>query len=413
MSGHLLCATLASAFVLAACAAGGADHSGNGGDDDGSGGSGGGSGASGGGSGVGTIPTGGNPFTGAEGYVNPDYVAEVETSVATHPDQATVLHKLQAIPNAIWLDTISKVASVDRYLDDALATQITSNRPIVSTFVIYDLPDRDCAALASNGELSVAANGVARYKTEYIDAIAAAFQAHSSQRIVAIIEPDSLGNIATNLSVPKCAGAEAAYRESVAYAIAKLSMANTFLYVDAAHAGWLGWSTNTTAIATIFEQVLTAAGGSDKVRGFVTNVANYNVLGATTEMFDYQGNPCHDESTYVQNLTAALVTVGITNKGFLIDTSRNGKGGIRHDWGAWCNVRGAGLGEPPTTSPKVGLDAYVWIKPPGESDGTSDSSAPRFDPHCASQDSISGAPQAGQWFDAYLVGLANNATPPL
>lgn len=35
--------------------------------------------------------------------------------------------------------------------------------------VVYDLPDRDCAALSSNGELSIASGGVARYKTEYID----------------------------------------------------------------------------------------------------------------------------------------------------------------------------------------------------------------------------------------------------
>ena len=51
------------------------------------------------------------------------------------------------------------------------------------------------------------------------------------------------------------------------------------------------------------------------------------------------------------------------------DTSRNGRGGIRHEWGAWCNVRGAGLGQRPVATPMPGLDAYVWIKPPGESDG--------------------------------------------
>src|SRR5262249_3402311 len=133
----------------------------------------------------------------------------------------------------------------------------------------------------------------------------------------------------------------------------------------------------------------------------------------TTELFDYQGNPCHDEPSYVQNLAAALSALGITNKGFLIDTSRNGRGGIRHDWGAWCNVRGAGLGPRPVATPRPGSDAYVWIKPPGESDGVSDPSAPRFDAHCASQDSVPDAPQAGQWFDAYFVGLATNANPPL
>jgi cellulose 1,4-beta-cellobiosidase len=407
MSRRLL--ALGLAFAFAACASNGTG-AGAGDDDDGDPGPGGGGG--GGGDDI-TIPTGGNPFTDAAGYINPEYVAEVESSVALHPAQATLLRKVEGIANAIWLDTISKVPRLGMFLDDALAQQRAKHQAVVPIFVIYDLPDRDCAALASNGELSIADDGVQRYKTEYIDAIAAAFRAHPDQRIVAIIEPDSLGNIATNLGVQRCAQAEAAYRESVAYAIRTLSMANTFLYIDAAHSGWLGWPTNSSQIATIFHEVLTAAGGLDKVRGFVTNVANYTVLSAATELFDYQGNPAHDELSYVQSLSAALAAAGITNKGFLIDTSRNGRGGIRHEWGAWCNLRGAGLGERPAASPKPGLDAYVWIKPPGESDGTSDPSAPRFDAHCAAQDATSGAPQAGQWFDSYFVELATNANPAL
>jgi cellulose 1,4-beta-cellobiosidase len=402
---------LGLAVALAACAGNGTG-AGTGDDDDGPGSAGDGGGG-GGGDDV-AIPTGGNPFRDAAGYINPEYVAEVETSVTLHPEQAALLRKVEGIANAIWLDTISKVPRLGMFLDDALAQQRAKHQAVVPIFVVYDLPDRDCAALASNGELSIANDGVQRYKTEYIDAIAAAFRAHPHQRIVAVIEPDSLGNIATNLSVPKCAGAEAAYRESIAYAIRTLAMDNTFLYVDAAHSGWLGWQTNTAAIATVFNEVLTAAGGVDKVRGFVTNVANYTVVAAAAaELFDYQGNPCHDELTYVQNLTTALAAVGIVNKGFLIDTSRNGRGGIRHEWGAWCNVRGAGLGERPAASPKPGLDAYVWIKPPGESDGTSDPSAPRFDAQCATQDATTGAPQAGQWFDSYFVSLATNATPAL
>jgi len=359
------------------------------------------------------IPTGENPFVGAVGYINPEYVAQVESSIALHPAEAETLRKVAEVPSAIWLDSIGKVARLDGFLDDALARQNELATPVVSTFVIYDLPNRDCAALASNGELLVAENGVARYKAEYIDAIAAAFRAHPDQRIALVIEPDSLGNIATNLSVPRCTESEAAYRESVAYAIEQLSMPHTFLYVDAAHAGWLGWPDNTAKIATIFDEVLTAAGGAGKVRGFITNVANYTVLDATSELFDYQGNPCHDEVTYVERLAAALAAVGIADKGFLIDTSRNGRGGIRSEWGAWCNVRGAGIGQRPAVTPRPGIDAYVWIKPPGESDGTADPSAPRFDAHCAGPDSTPGAPQAGQWFDPYFVQLAANASPPL
>jgi cellulose 1,4-beta-cellobiosidase len=60
-----------------------------------------------------------------------------------------------------------------------------------------------------------------------------------------------------------------------------------------------------------------------------------------------------------------------------------------------------------------GIDAYLWIKPPGESDGVSDPTQPRFDGMCAGRDALTDAPQAGKWFDAYFADLVRNATPPL
>jgi len=56
---------------------------------------------------------------------------------------------------------------------------------------------------------------------------------------------------------------------------------------------------------------------------------------------------------------------------------------------------------------------FFWLKVPGESDGTSDTSSPRFDFHCRSQDSVVPAPEAGQWFADYFVSLCENAKPPL
>jgi cellulose 1,4-beta-cellobiosidase len=97
----------------------------------------------------------------------------------------------------------------------------------------------------------------------------------------------------------------------------------------------------------------------------------------------------------------------------LVDTARNGRGGIRTKWGNWCNIRGAGLGERPRASPSSGIDAYYWIKPPGESDGISDPTAPRYDVMCSSSDSVAGAPQAGQWFASYFADLVKNANPGL
>jgi cellulose 1,4-beta-cellobiosidase len=279
--------------------------------------------------------------------------------------------------------------------------------------VLYDLPNRDCAANSSEGELRVEKNGEARYRNEFIDPLAALFQSHADQPIVVILEPDSLANLATNMGLPSCVAARSVYRDATVYALKKFALPNVSVYLDAGHAGWLGWDDNREKIAKVYKKVLVEAGGTQTIRGFVTNVSNYTHLrnrdGAVLEPTD----PCPNELTYVKMLGETLSMYGIKDKGFLIDTSRNGKGGIRTKWGNWCNIKGAGLGERPRVQPEPGVDAFVWIKPPGESDGTSDPKQPRFDEACVSPDSAKGAPQAGEWFESYFLDLVRNAKPPL
>lgn len=95
-----------------------------------------------------------------------------------------------------------------------------------------------------------------------------------------ILEPDSLANLVTNMAVERCANAATAYKEGVAYAIKKLQFSNVFLYMDAAHGGWLGWDDNLAPTAKLFAEVLAIAnvGATTpvKIRGFATNVSNYN-----------------------------------------------------------------------------------------------------------------------------------------
>jgi cellulose 1,4-beta-cellobiosidase len=354
-----------------------------------------------------------NPFIGARFFINPAYKASVEAAAAADPTRGAQLVKVAAYPTAIWLDSIAAVANVSTALDQALEQQARSGQPVVTVFVVYDLPNRDCAAEASNGELSAEDGGEERYKRDFIDQIAAQFQAHNSQRIVAIVEPDSLPNLVTNMNIPKCAASGMVYRRSISYAISKLSMPHVYLYLDAAHAGWLGWDDNRSGAARVFREVLNAAGGVQQIRGFATNVANYTPLKRGEGKTLDSSNPCPDEITYVKRLSENLNDIGIENAGFIIDTSRNGRSGIRQDWGSWCNVKGAGLGERPQASPAPLIDAYYWVKPPGESDGVSDPSAPRFDPNCRSSDSAQNAPQAGQWFQSFFVELVRNAIPPL
>ncbi|HTB72634.1 MAG TPA: glycoside hydrolase family 6 protein [Polyangiaceae bacterium] len=358
-------------------------------------------------------PAQGNPFEGADFYVDPAYSTQVESTVRVTPARSAQLRKLESVPTAIWLDSIAAVGGVARALDDALARQRQSGKPVVTVLVVYDLPERDCAASASSGELAQSAGGEGRYETEFIEPLAAQLRAHASQRVVVVVEPDSLANIATNGSIAKCAAADGVYRRSIAMAIRRLSMPSVWLYLDAAHAAWLGWTRNRAKIAQIYRDVLTQAGGLDKVRGFATNVSNYDTLRGGDIARLEPSDPCPDELTYVEKLGASLAEVGIVGKGFLVDTSRNGRAGIRSKSGSWCNVKGAGLGERPQASPVAGVDAYWWIKPPGASDGGSDPASPGYDPNCGAADSLPGAPRAGQWFDAQLLQLVDNANPPL
>jgi cellulose 1,4-beta-cellobiosidase len=137
----------------------------------------------------------------------------------------------------------------------------------------------------------------------------------------------------------------------------------------------------------------------------------------------------------------------------LIDTSRNGWGGVnrptavststdlntyvdqsridrRPHRGGWCNQNGAGIGARPTAGPAAGIDAYVWVKPPGESDGVSsdipDPTDPnkKFDPMCDPNarnryntayptNALPNAPHAGQWFPDEFRMLVQNAFPAL
>ncbi len=213
--------------------------------------------------------------------------------------------------------------------------------------MIYNLPNRDCSALASNGELLIAENGLQRYKTEYIDVIAdiMADPKYSNLRIVAIVEIDSLPNLITNTNLAKCAEAKSsgAYVDGVRYALNKLhAIPNVYNYVDAAHHGWIGWDTNFGPTADLFaETVRGTTAGFNSVDGFITNTANYSALkepyfninttvnGTTVRQSRWvDWNYYVDELTFAQAFRNQLIQKGFSSKiGMLIDTSRNGWGG--------------------------------------------------------------------------------------
>ncbi len=359
------------------------------------------------------------------------------------------------------------------HLDEAL-TQKGSGELAIQ-LVIYNLPGRDCSALASNGELGP--TEIDRYKTEYIDPIAEILgdPKYAGLRIVTTVEIDSLPNLVTNVSgrptaTPNCdvMKANGNYQKGVGYALNKLgAIGNVYNYVDAGHHGWLGWDSNFGPSAEMFKTAATTEGATvDDVHGFIVNTANYSALkeenfkitdsvnGTSVRQSKWvDWNQYTDELSYAQAMRAKLVSLGFDqNLGMLIDTSRNGWGGTarpagpgpqtsvdayvdggRYDrrihLGNWCNQSGAGLGERPQASPAAGIDAYVWMKPPGESDGASkeipNDEGKGFDRMCdptyegnarngnSPSGALADAPISGHWFSAQFQELMKNAYPPL
>ena len=423
-----------------------------------------------------------NPYVGAQGFINPYWAAEVKAGAASAGGTlGTKEAKVAQYSTAVWLDSMAAVngttgypTSLIGYLNAAETQAASSSQPIVATFVIYDLPDRDCAALASNGEIQIANNGLGTYEHSYIDVIAAALSMakYSNLRISAIIEPDSLPNLVTNLNLANCAAANSSgvYVQGVQYALNKLhAIPNVYNYLDIAHDGWLGWSSNFTPAVTLLSNTIKGTtAGVNSVDGFISNTANYT---PTTEPFMtanesiggnpvrselpfYQWNQYIDEATYDADMRSAFIANGFSsNIGMLIDTSRNGWGGPKRPTAAststdlttfvnaskidqrigrgnWCNQPG-GIGARPQANPIPNIAAFVWIKPPGESDGSSsliptgpsNPGGKGFDRMCdptfggdplnnnLPTGAMANSPVSGAWFQAGFDTLVSNAYP--
>nr|AAL01212.1 cellobiohydrolase II-like cellulase CelI [Orpinomyces sp. PC-2] len=365
----------------------------------------------------------GNPFSGVEFFLNPYYVAEVDAAIEqmTNSSLKAKAEKMKTYSNAIWLDTIKNMHQwLETNLKGALQQQEFTGSKVLTVFVVYDLPGRDCHALASNGELLANDSDAQRYKTEYIDVIEEKLKYYKSQPVVLIVEPDSLANLVTNLdSTPACRDSEKYYLDGHAYLIQKLGvLPHVAMYLDIGHAFWLGWDDNREKAGKVYSKVI-SSGKPGKVRGFTDNVANYTPWEDPTLSRgpETEWNPCPDEKRYLQELMHKdFKAAGIESVYFVCDTSRNGHKVDRKHPGEWCNQTGVGVGARPQASPVSGmdyLDAFYWIKPLGESDGTSDTSAARYDGYCGHDTAMKPAPEAGQWFQKHFEQGLENANPPL
>lgn len=92
--------------------------------------------------------------------------------------------------------------------------------------------------------------------------------------------------------------------------------------------------------------------GVERVRGLALGVSGYTPTATAVE--------------FGRATAAELAARTGQQLGLVVDTSRNGTGTVE-----WCNPADQRLGQAPTTDPGLGpdVDALLWIKPPGESDG--------------------------------------------
>jgi len=410
-----------------------------------------------------------NPFKDQAFYINPVNAAELQKSIDTAEDgiEKDNLKEMHAVPSAYWIDTKHKIRGTSAETVEGILRDAFSKTPKeMVVFIFYDLPNRDCDAKASNGEICCTrgedgrcdylapgdcADGIKEYQSEYVDPFADVLSEFDGKLSVALVmEPDGLANLATNINDPHCGSkaTQAAYKAGVSYAVRQITKRSpsTVMYLDAAHGGWLGWDNN---MGLFMKMLKTLDMPWHSIRGFATNVANYQALGIQCPWCPDQGtrngyclnnkhqkdpcceDPCSLESQYNPgnnelNFAAGLVagaahTLGIEAH-VIIDTGRNGVTDKREDCANWCNPRGSGAGVKSTwrTANRTLVDAYFWLKTPGESDGCTEilpdgQKCPRFDSKCKSVDSLGTrameprAPEAGQWFDFQVKQLARQA----
>jgi len=271
----------------------------------------------------------GNPLAGSPLAVHAD--SSAGRYLANHPDP--LLARIVAQPQAVWFDAQSTRQDIASYLRSAGA-----GLPVL---VVYNIPGRDCGSFSAGGARSGA--GYRSWLRTFVATI-------GSQRAAVVLEPDALPELGC---LPR--GSLGLLRGAVQTLSAHRNIA---LYVDAGNSRWV-------AAATIAQRLRSVG-----AQHFSLNVSNFQTTTASV--------------AYGRRILAALGGRG----SFVIDTSRNGRGAAPGD--SWCNPAGRGLGSNPTTSTGLaGVDAFLWIKAPGESDG-----------------SCNGGPPAGVLWPAYARGLA-------
>jgi endoglucanase len=289
-------------------------------------------------------------------WVNPDSNAARQVKAleqAGKSSEAERIRKIAEQPTGEWISPENPEEQARGF------TEAADEADRTALLVLYNIPHRDCGQYSQGG----AADGDT-YRA-FVDGVAKGI---GDRAATVILEPDAVLHLVDGCTPPELHEERYAL---LSEAVDRLgSLKNTKVYLDAGNAGW----GNPDQIPDPLKRA-----GVDRADGFSVNVSNF-----------YSTD---DSIAYGKRLSAK-----IGDKPFVIDTSRNGNGPYTEgdESERWCNPPGRALGEPPTTKTADPLvDAYLWIKRPGESDGE-----------------CKGGPKAGQWWPTYALKLAQGTPTP-
>ncbi|KAI1123404.1 glycoside hydrolase family 6 protein [Nemania abortiva] len=258
------------------------------------------------------------------------------------------------------------------------------------------------------------------YRSLYVEALVKTLKARPNTAFAVIVEPGAFPVYfnATTSAAPSAheVNLMRSYRTNIPVALESLNLPNVITYLDIGHSNSLDWSWHRNATADAIASLYKAANTPQQLRGFATNVANWNAWALSPGEFaradDSRDVRPANEQAFVHILSAALRSRGVPASAIL-DTSRNGVQGLRWSWDEWCNVGGAGLGvRPSAETGDDALDAFVWVKHPGESDGVS-SERGGDSIGCAAVSAVRPAPERDGWFQGFFEMLVRNAHPEM
>ncbi|MCF6525982.1 glycoside hydrolase family 6 protein [Streptomyces sp. JJ36] len=265
--------------------------------------------------------------------------------------EAELIEKIASRPVAEWIGPEDPAAETRRL---TRAAERADRRALL---VLYNLPHRDCGQYSQGG----APDGDA-YRA-WVDAVVRGI---GDRAATVVVEPDALPHLLQEGCTPRHLHGE---RYTLLHeAVTRLAgLPGTRVYLDAGNPDWV------RDPGALVEPLRRAGIGA--ADGFALNVSNFQTTASNI--------------AYGRKLSAML-----GGKHFVVDTSRNGNGpAAGRTEESWCNPPGRALGEPPTTRTGRRLvDAFLWIKRPGESDGP-----------------CKGGPEAGEWYPEYALTLARNA----